>query len=445
MRNKATANKKHLVSSLEGFFLQKLEETLANDMNELKGISEDLKNRLGDLIDRQDALTQDHGGSNAKPSDIITFDIDGQEMFARRDTLTAVEDSRLAALFSGRWENHLMRDDRGRVIMDVDAYVFEKILEYLYMVKISDDIPPIPSEHEDEQGVFDAYVDFFALRVPKDDSSEGDTDTKQYNDLNLNSSSCFTKDQKALFTIMTRKLDEMEQKLEADESFVARFTNNASDVNICIAEDSTCSSFYDHSSHSSDDILQPFEHVSVDPKQPSDTNLGIISLYVNGHIIKSKLSTLCIDPTSKLAQDLTNDEWLQGHKIKTDDDKVYYLIEQPAYAFKELVKYLRLKSIIDDDNSEAMPMPNFGDATQEEYFVRMTRYFFSETSDIYVAIDNHLLSHSSTCKVADINFNRNPRPAPTPAPKLVHSPLSASPVAKPSAHPLRPRQRLPQR
>jgi hypothetical protein len=86
MRNKATANKKHLVSSLEGFFLQKLEETLANDMNELKGISEDLKNRLGDLIDRQDALTQDHGGSNAKPSDIITFDIDGQEMFARRDT-----------------------------------------------------------------------------------------------------------------------------------------------------------------------------------------------------------------------------------------------------------------------------------------------------------------------------------------------------------------------
>ena len=110
MRNKATANKKHLVSSLEGFFLQKLEETLANDMNELKGISEDLKNRLGDLIDRQDALTQDHGGSNAKPSDIITFDIDGQEMFARRDTLTAVEDSRLAALFSGRWEiNYSMK------------------------------------------------------------------------------------------------------------------------------------------------------------------------------------------------------------------------------------------------------------------------------------------------------------------------------------------------
>ena len=109
--------------------------------------------------------------------------------------------------------------------------------------------------------------------------------------------------------------------------------------------------------------------MSVDSKQqePSDTDLGIISLYVNGNIIKSKISTLCVDTTSKLAQDLTNDEWLQEHKMKTEDGKVCYLIEQPAYAVKELVEYLRLKGIIDDDNIETIPKPNFGDATKEGY------------------------------------------------------------------------------
>ena len=212
---------------------------------------------------------------------------------------------------------------------------------------------------EDKQAVFDAYVDVFALHPATDDSSEGDT--KQSNEVDFESSSCCsTKDQKALITVMKRKLDEMEQKLEAEESFVASFTKGAN-------KDSTLSS--DHSSQSSYDILQPFEHVSVDSKQqePSDTDLGIISLYVNGNIIKSKISTLCVDTTSKLAQDLTNDEWLQEHKMKTEDGKVCYLIEQPAYAVKELVEYLRLKGIIDDGNIETIPKPNFGDATKEGY------------------------------------------------------------------------------
>ena len=359
MKDKTTATDKKLNSDLEGSFLRELEEKLENDINELKGISEVLKNRLDDLIDRQDALAEEHGGSNAKPSDIIALDIDGQDIFARRDTLTAVEGSRLETLFSGRWENQLLRDVKGRVLMDVDAYVFKKILEYLYMVKISDDIPPLPSVDEDKQAVFDAYVDVFALHPATDDSSEGDT--KQSNEVDFESSSCCsTKDQKALITVMKRKLDEMEQKLEAEESFVASFIKGAN-------KDSTSNSD-DSSQQSSHDILHPFEHsMSVDSKQPSDTDLGIISLYVNGNIIKSKISTLCVDPTSKLAQDLTNDEWLHEHKMKTEDGKVCYLIEQPAYAFKELVEYLRLKGIIDDGNIETIPKPNFGDATKEGY------------------------------------------------------------------------------
>ena len=58
----------------------------------------------------------------------------GTEIFACRDTLTVVKSCRLEALFSGRWENQLLRDDQGRVFMDVDPKSFKKILEYLYMV-----------------------------------------------------------------------------------------------------------------------------------------------------------------------------------------------------------------------------------------------------------------------------------------------------------------------
>jgi hypothetical protein len=79
------------------------------------------------------------------------------------------------------------------------------------MVKISDDIPLLPSVDEHKQAVFEAYVDFFALRAATYDSSE--CDTKQSNDVKFESSSCSTKDQKALVTVMRRKLDEMEQKL----------------------------------------------------------------------------------------------------------------------------------------------------------------------------------------------------------------------------------------
>ena len=75
----------------------------------------------------------------------IYLNVRGTELFARRDTLTVVEGSPLGALFSGRWQNQLLRDESGRVFMDIDPSMFKKILEYLFMVKIArDDIPICP-------------------------------------------------------------------------------------------------------------------------------------------------------------------------------------------------------------------------------------------------------------------------------------------------------------
>ena len=89
-------------------------------------------------------------------------------MFARRDTLTIVSGSRLEALFSGRWENQLLRDAKGRVFMDVEPLVFRKILEYLYMLKVAGEVdtslepPSVPVEMKSS---FDQYIAYFALKI----------------------------------------------------------------------------------------------------------------------------------------------------------------------------------------------------------------------------------------------------------------------------------------
>jgi len=126
----------------------------------------DLKSRHKDIIDRQEALAYQHGGGeNTKTSDIICLNVRGTELFARRDTLTVVKGSRLDALSSGRWEKQLLRDESGRVFMDVDPDMFKKILEYLYMVKISEDtMPLLPQVVDEDKDAFHMYVDFFNLQ-----------------------------------------------------------------------------------------------------------------------------------------------------------------------------------------------------------------------------------------------------------------------------------------
>lgn len=335
--------------------------------------SKDLENRYNDLAARHDALAAEHGGEDAKPTDIIALNICGQNTFARRDTLTAVEGSRLEALFSGRWEDQLLRDSDGRVVMDVDEYVFKKILEFLYMVKISsDDTPPLPSIDESHRSAFDAYVDFFAVRGRKDDTSTHAV-SDSGNSTNTSSSKDLSKAQKALVATMTDELDKIEKRLEAEESFVASFTTTVKNKG-----SSSLGSW-----KSSVDGSFVLDNVGGLGDHPSDLDLGVINLYTNGSIITCKLSTLCADPASKLAQDLSDEAWRGDHRLLVDG-KVCYLVEQPHYAVKKLIEYLRLKCIMGDGNLEgATPsMPRFDVSLEGEYFARMVRHYFGADSDV---------------------------------------------------------------
>jgi len=145
--------------------LEELDQKLGSSITKICDDHQALKNRHKDIIDRQEALAHKHGGEHAKPSDIICLNVRVTELFVRRDTLTVVKGSRLEALLSGRWENQLPRDESERVFMDVDPAMFKKILEYLYIMKIADDTPPLPEVVNEDKEAFDVYMEFFKLRT----------------------------------------------------------------------------------------------------------------------------------------------------------------------------------------------------------------------------------------------------------------------------------------
>ena len=84
-------------------------------------------------------LTQENDRYHAKCSDKMHLNVGGTDMHALRETLTLINGSHLEVLFSGRWENKLLRDKKGRIFLDLDACYFKKIMEYLYSMKANKD------------------------------------------------------------------------------------------------------------------------------------------------------------------------------------------------------------------------------------------------------------------------------------------------------------------
>jgi len=203
----------------------------------------------------------------------------------------------------------------------------------VYMVKISvgsDELPPLPSVSKGEQSSFDVYVDFFALRN-KDGTS--DTAGTEQDAVDQGDGSSI-QDQKSLIASMKAALDGIEKKLAVEESFVASFTKgnprNGSD------ENTSSGSLNDESDSSrlegceSDKILVDIPNATKKRKL-HDEDFSIMNLYVSGEVLAVKMSTLCSDPASKLAQNLSDKAWLQEHDVKTENGKRCHLVEQPAF------------------------------------------------------------------------------------------------------------------
>jgi BTB/POZ domain len=88
-------------------------------------------------------------------SDIVTINVGGQVILqVHRDTLClAAPGSRFAALFSGRWEDHCVKDAQGSIFLDHDPELIRMIVNYMRIKRVEDpvDVPVDPPTPPDEK------------------------------------------------------------------------------------------------------------------------------------------------------------------------------------------------------------------------------------------------------------------------------------------------------
>ena len=97
--------------------------------------------------------------------DIINLNVGGTKLATLRSTLCQVEDSLLATMFSGRWEDNIKRDQDGAVFFDFNPQYFILILDYLRAKNIATpkNPPPLPKVPEDHEESFYSLVQYLGL------------------------------------------------------------------------------------------------------------------------------------------------------------------------------------------------------------------------------------------------------------------------------------------
>jgi hypothetical protein len=112
-----------------------------------------LNERVQELNRKKHEIAEANGNLNfTGDDDLIEINAGGKTVVAKRSTLTQIQGSRIEALFSGRWDNKVMRDCHGRIFLDVDPTCFQAIVDYLNEMTISSkDSPPSPPSVDHKQ------------------------------------------------------------------------------------------------------------------------------------------------------------------------------------------------------------------------------------------------------------------------------------------------------
>jgi hypothetical protein len=147
--NELSASNERLRCARENLF-----QDLDNEISVLDKRETLLNERLHELNRKKHEIHLSYGNLDVTDDDLIEINAGGKMIVAKRSTLTQIHGSRLAALFSGRWDKKLMRDSHGRIFLDVDPICFQAIVDYLNEMTISSkDSPPSPPSVDDEHKI----------------------------------------------------------------------------------------------------------------------------------------------------------------------------------------------------------------------------------------------------------------------------------------------------
>lgn len=119
----------------------------------LQAKASEVRERLEALKLRRVALAEQNGLTDVKDTDRLTINVGGSRVRVPRSTMTQIPDTILEALFSGRWDQKLLRDQKGRIFLDLPPRCFRKIVNFLNLLKISgpDDPPELPAVQEEDR------------------------------------------------------------------------------------------------------------------------------------------------------------------------------------------------------------------------------------------------------------------------------------------------------
>ena len=154
--------------------LEEMDHDRANQINKLQGKETELLDRLSKLDDEKHKIAEVNGNIDVSDDDLVEINAGGKLFTVKRGTLKQLPDSRLAVLFSGRWDKKLARDDKGRIFLDVNSKCFQAIVDYLNELAISseDDAPALPSVDDELQHILAHQMNIFGLneKSPTDSS-----------------------------------------------------------------------------------------------------------------------------------------------------------------------------------------------------------------------------------------------------------------------------------
>jgi hypothetical protein len=398
--------------------LTALQKELDKSFTSTRRKAEELSDRHEKIIKRQKVFTEQNGGYLVSSNDIITINIGGTILSVRREILTLIKGSRLEVLFSGRWENKLLRDEDGNVFLDVDPKSFKKIIDYLYMIKLSlslsGDKPQLKTSI-DEKETIGIYIDFFGLknelnykesliRTPSCSSHGKGLLAKktQENSVYEKVFNCIEKENQVLVKL-EQDLDKCEKHMGEEsyiESFIIR-ADNADNQDDGDEEDDDDDDFtmVNSSGEKSDkhnDTTMKDKRASLLKNEYANTTLN---LYLNGEIMTVKRSTLCFHEDSVLAKKFSDDDWIKSQTMTLDNGKQAIVIEQPVSAFRMMVNQLRLRSMLKPDmkyhcknNAEEVPM-----------LKQVVSYYFPNCEDVVLGepldFESNILDSSDSTQI----------------------------------------------
>ena len=145
--------------------LTRFDEMVKKFRHEFSEIVESERAKIKAEIEAYKAEKERIEAVNARDDDLINLNVGGTKITTTRLTLCQVEDSLLAAMFSGRWEDNIKRDQDGAVFFDFNPQHFILVLDYLRVKKIEtpENPPPLPKVPEDQEKSFNSLVQYLGL------------------------------------------------------------------------------------------------------------------------------------------------------------------------------------------------------------------------------------------------------------------------------------------